>query len=175
DYLTRAFEYIEQDPYVEVATWYNFRNNFWAGDTDSEGAQSGLMTTDFTPKPAYDAFKLYAGQGGVPTSPDPILVEPPPDPIPANEAPTVELTAPVEWATFTRNLPMAASATDDSSVVKVAFALDGKVVQTDFIAPYEYSYRAPRRLAYGAHSVTATAYDGQGLTGVDQAWVKRVR
>ncbi len=59
DYLRRAFKYVEQDPYVEVATWYDFRNNFFDHDADESEAQYGLLRTDFSEKPAYRAFKAY--------------------------------------------------------------------------------------------------------------------
>lgn len=60
DYLYEAFKLFEQDPYVEYALWYDARNNYWMHDEDSPEAQFGLVTTDFTPKPAYAAFKAYA-------------------------------------------------------------------------------------------------------------------
>jgi hypothetical protein len=59
DYLTRAYWYIEQDPYVQVACWYNFRNNYWAGNANTWEDNLGLMRTDFSRKPSYDAFKNY--------------------------------------------------------------------------------------------------------------------
>jgi hypothetical protein len=59
DYLKRAYSCLEQDPYVEMATWYNFRNEWWEKDADSWHAQLGLMNTDFTRKPAYYALKGY--------------------------------------------------------------------------------------------------------------------
>lgn len=59
-YLRRAYRLIERDRYVQVATWYSFRNSFWAGDADSLEPQYGLLTTTFEPKPAYRAFRSYA-------------------------------------------------------------------------------------------------------------------
>lgn len=62
-FLKRAFEYIESDPYVEVATWYGFRNNVWSqprDDPEDPQARYGLLRTDFSPKPAYAAFREYA-------------------------------------------------------------------------------------------------------------------
>jgi hypothetical protein len=59
DYLVRAYRCLEQDPYVQVATWYNLRNEFWQADADNWFAQLGLMSTDFTRKPAFDALKNY--------------------------------------------------------------------------------------------------------------------
>lgn len=77
DYLTRAYKYLEQDSYVQVALWYNFRNTFFANDQQAWIHQLGLMRTDFSPKLAYAAFKAYAPpatrpagttQSGAPTS-----------------------------------------------------------------------------------------------------------
>jgi hypothetical protein len=59
DYLLRAYRMIEQDPYVQVAIWYNLRNNFWDNDKDGWEFQLGLLYTTFAPKPAYGAFKDY--------------------------------------------------------------------------------------------------------------------
>jgi hypothetical protein len=62
DYLTRAYECLEQDPYVQVALWFSLRNQ--SGD-DTWRGQLGMMSRNFTPKPAYDALKDYEpGSGG---------------------------------------------------------------------------------------------------------------
>jgi hypothetical protein len=71
-YLTKAFQLAEQDPYVEVGLWYNFRNNWWNHDADELEARYGLMRTDFSTKPAYEAFKTYTpGSGSTTTTPAP--------------------------------------------------------------------------------------------------------
>jgi polysaccharide biosynthesis protein PslG len=74
EYLYEAFELLERDPYVEVALWYDFRNNYWMKDENAPEAQYGLLRTDFTPKPAYYAYRDYAhgrplGGGGQPPLP----------------------------------------------------------------------------------------------------------
>lgn len=63
DYLTRAYRQLEQDPYVQVAMWYSLRNFVKGGDGAGWLDQLGLMRTDFTPKPAYFAFKAYGALG----------------------------------------------------------------------------------------------------------------
>jgi len=68
EYLLRAYRMLEQDPYVQVAIWYNFRNNWWNHDADGWEFQCGLMRTDFTPKPSYAAFKSYVPGVYVPTA-----------------------------------------------------------------------------------------------------------
>ena len=59
DDLIHSYRLIEEDPYVQVALWYNFRNNYWNRDEDTIEARYGLMRTDFSPKPAYNALKYY--------------------------------------------------------------------------------------------------------------------
>jgi hypothetical protein len=66
DYTKLAFACLQQDPYVQVAIVYELRNNYWAGDADDWEDQLGLVTTNWTHKPAYDAFKsIDPNQGGV--------------------------------------------------------------------------------------------------------------
>lgn len=67
DYLTKAFTEIERYPYVTNTFWYSFRSNWWSNNdpTDLE-ANYGLVSVDFTPKPAYAAFKAYAGAAAAP-------------------------------------------------------------------------------------------------------------
>jgi hypothetical protein len=60
DYLTKAFKLAAQDPYVQVAFWYNFRNNYWSHDADDIESRYGLLRTDYSHKPSYDAFKACA-------------------------------------------------------------------------------------------------------------------
>lgn len=85
DYLRRAYQCVEQDPYVQVAIWYIYRNHSWAQDANTWGDQLGLTLTDFTPKPAYNAFKSYTpGSTGCeyqyPQATPPVEPEPAPEP-----------------------------------------------------------------------------------------------
>jgi hypothetical protein len=70
-YLTKAYQLAEQDSYVQVACWYNFRNNYWNHDADELEARYGLMRTDFSTKPAYQAFKSYVPGSGSTTTTSP--------------------------------------------------------------------------------------------------------
>jgi hypothetical protein len=62
DYMTKAFNTLDaRYPYVPVAVVYNFRNNAWQNDDPSDWeADTGLMTTQFVPKPAFFAVTAYA-------------------------------------------------------------------------------------------------------------------
>ena len=78
DYLTRALQCVEQHSYVEVATWYNLRNEYWENDAPTWAAQLGLMSTDFSHKPAFDALKNYQpGAGGCQYDDPPADILPP--------------------------------------------------------------------------------------------------
>jgi hypothetical protein len=57
--LLSAAALLDQDSYVQVALWYDLRNNFWDSDADTIEARLGLLRTDYSPKPAYDAFRSY--------------------------------------------------------------------------------------------------------------------
>jgi hypothetical protein len=76
DFLYEAYKLLEQDSYVEYALWYDIRNNYWMHDEDQPEAQFGLMKTDFTPKPAYAAFKAYAHGLPYATSQPPVTKPP---------------------------------------------------------------------------------------------------
>lgn len=73
-YLTRAYQLAAQDPYVQVALWYSFREDYWADPSTDWDAGFGLVHHDFTPKPAYSAFRDYATgatAGAAPSGNDP--------------------------------------------------------------------------------------------------------
>lgn len=59
-YVAKALEKIDSYPYVGKSFYYGFRNVYWLDDnlTDWE-ANLGLLRTDFSPKPAYAAFRAY--------------------------------------------------------------------------------------------------------------------
>ncbi|HWO16954.1 MAG TPA: family 1 glycosylhydrolase [Solirubrobacterales bacterium] len=72
DFLYETLKLLEADPYVQVALWYNVRNNYWSGDANEPEAQYGLTRTDFSPKPAYGAFRAYShGLPYTPSTPPP--------------------------------------------------------------------------------------------------------
>jgi hypothetical protein len=59
-YLTRAYQLMARDPYVQVGIWYDWRNNYPYADADAYEARFGLFTSTWAPKPAYYAFVQYA-------------------------------------------------------------------------------------------------------------------
>jgi len=164
DLVTQAYTLVQQDPYVQVAFYYNFRNNWWGNDNPSSMEdQFGLMYTTFAPKPAYYAFKAV-GAGVNETPPPPPPPPPPTPPAPVDTPPSVQLTAPVAGTAFTSSLAFAANASDDHGISEVRFLVDGSVVATVRSAPYAATWSVPAKVSYGTHSVTAVAVDSAGQT-----------
>jgi len=156
---------------------------------------TGNLVADpqFVDRTAKD-FRLAAGSpcaallagGGTPPPPAPgpqpepqpvPQPEPAPEPQPepdVDQPPVVEISAPSDGATFRRTLQMSARAKDDRSIAGVDFYVDNRLVHRDSLAPYQETWRVSR-LTYGAHVVTAKAYDSAGQLDADSVAVKRVR
>jgi plastocyanin len=81
---------------------------------------------------------------------------------PANQPPTVSLTAPGNGQAFstTDTITFSADANDDAGVSRVEFYSDGNLIGTDTSAPYSVTASLPA----GQHSITAKAFDGPGLS-----------
>ena len=78
-----------------------------------------------------------------------------------NEAPTVDLTAPLATASLTEGdvVTLTASAADsDGTVARVDFLVDGAVIAQATSAPYSATWTATS----GSHTFSSVAYDDQG-------------
>jgi hypothetical protein len=166
DYLTKAWNTMAADPYVQVAFWYNLRNE--AGERDHVEGRWGLLHDDFSPKPSAAAFqRAVAEYGGAPApapSPAP-SPSPSPSPSPAPAPLLVSVTAPADGASVAglRTIDIAAAAKSGAGIASVELRVDGARVATDSSAPYGTRWRIPRRWAAGAHTISATAVDRTGL------------
>jgi subtilisin family serine protease len=78
--------------------------------------------------------------------------------------PTVSISAPTAGATLSESTTITADATDETSVTKVEFFLDGTLLGSDTMAPYSYSW-STRAAANGGHTLTARATDSYGNVG----------
>ena len=59
--VTDSYRLLDGESYVQVAFYYGLRNDWWSHDDPrSMEACFGLLRTDFSPKPAYAAFRSYA-------------------------------------------------------------------------------------------------------------------
>jgi cellulose 1,4-beta-cellobiosidase len=77
---------------------------------------------------------------------------------PPNTPPNVALTEPTSGQQFANGaaVPLSATASDNGSVSRVEFRVDGVLVNTDTTSPYSFSVTG---LAAGSHNAQATAFD----------------
>jgi cellulose 1,4-beta-cellobiosidase len=77
---------------------------------------------------------------------------------PTNTPPNVALTSPTSGQQFVTGtaVALAATASDNGSVSRVEFRVDGNLVNSDTVAPYSFSVTG---LAAGSHTAQATAFD----------------
>jgi len=77
---------------------------------------------------------------------------------PTNTPPNVALTSPTSGQQIANGatIPLAATASDNGSVSRVEFRVDGTLVSTDTSSPYSFTNPA---LAAGSHTAQATAFD----------------
>lgn len=76
-------------------------------------------------------------------------------------APTINITQPTSGATVSATTTVTASASDNtggSGISKVEFYIDGALVRTDTVSPYNYSWDTTT-YTDSTHSLTARAYD----------------
>lgn len=84
------------------------------------------------------------------------------------EAPTVALTAPIGGATLSGVVTLQATAADDGAVYTVEFLIDGVVVKTQMVGPYQYDWTSGE-VPNGTHvlAARATDYNGHSATSAD--------
>ena len=76
-------------------------------------------------------------------------------------APSITITRPADGSRVAGTVAVGVSATDDVSVAKVQFYIDGKLVSAASGATLSYNWNT-RKAKYGAHKLEALATDGTG-------------
>jgi fibronectin type 3 domain-containing protein len=79
-------------------------------------------------------------------------------------APTVRITSPADGEAVSGVVAISASASDDVSVFKVVFYVDGGLLSEDASAPYSASWDTTQT-GTGFHTISASAYDDSGNRG----------
>lgn len=81
-------------------------------------------------------------------------------------APSLSFT----YTVYKNSIKLSANASDNVGVKKVEFYFDGRLIATDFSAPYEAYYKGKRTNSY--HTLTVIAYDTAGNKTTVQKTVK---
>jgi subtilisin family serine protease len=79
--------------------------------------------------------------------------------------PVIAITAPTSGATLSGNVSVLVSATDNVGVVKVQLYVDGALYTTSTLAPFTTKWNTSGKIAKGAHTLQARAYDAAGNAG----------
>lgn len=80
--------------------------------------------------------------------------------------PTVTITSPVNGTTVSDAVDITANATDNQSVQRVDFYVNGNLKESDLTSPYEYTWDS-REVQNGTIGISATAYDTVGNRQTD--------
>ena len=165
--LTEAYHCLAANPYVETGLWFTLTDSAGEGD---ELDHYGLLRTDASPKPAWDAFRRYATQGDTLTAPCGDL-----------DGPDITVTSPTRDVRYVGALSLRAVAADPAGVGRVTFRVDGRTIRNFTGAavasgrPVGLEWQGAKRLALGRHTLTVLALDPQGNTSSRAIRITRVR
>jgi hypothetical protein len=169
--LREAYHCLEQDRYVQVAMWFNSRDQTTDGQ---ELNMYGLLRADGSRRPAYGAFQDFARFGDRLTTPCGDF-----------GAPTVQILAPRTSAVIGNADPLTIRATSpDRDVLRMTFAIKGAPAEirnfTNKGQPLDLSrgvgmdWQGAKKLPYGTHTLVVTAVDAQGNAGTAEVSFRKV-
>jgi hypothetical protein len=160
--LTLAYQCLANDPYVTDALWFSLRDFDQQSKSTSKYGLIGLEGV----RPALAAFKAVAAAGGGAAGKCGDF-----------EGPRITHMVPAQFGSI---LALKAKAADESGLARIAFAVDGKdvdtVVQSDGLVNDKVvglDWRSASKLADGPHTVTISSMDLRGnVSKVDVQTVK---
>jgi hypothetical protein len=145
-YLRQAYHCLAEDPYVQVALWF---------DLQDEGAiTSGLVRADGSRKPSFAAMRSYAHNGDELTEPCGVFT-----------GPKITVASPANGARYSGPLPIHVIATSPDGVFRITLEWDGKLIRnydgdgfpSTLSGALEWQHA--KHISYGWHTLTFLAYD----------------
>lgn len=151
--LTRAYQCLAADPYVQVAIWFSLQD---VDDSSEDDHRLGLIRHDGSHKPAYAAFAALnngvkaASCGGVAD----------------HTPPRLTVGTPTDGKRYLKRLPISVSASDATPLTHIEALVDG--VRRGLwhkSAVSQPAWWPAAGLAYGRHTITFRAMDaGRNVT-----------
>jgi hypothetical protein len=169
-FLTKAYECLANDPYVQKADWFTLVDA--AGNGVDELNHYGLLRANHSAKPALAAFKAVAAAGGGAAGPCGDF-----------DAPSIRVVQPTPGQQFVDKLDLSAAATDNGvGLARITFSYDTNLEVRNFtdglannapvgLAPWQGS----GKLGLGPHTIIVTALDKNGNTSTVQVPVVKVK
>lgn len=169
-FLTKAYECLANDPYVQKADWFTLKDT--TGNGVDELNHYGLTHTSGAPKPSMAAFKKVAAANGgaAGTCGD-------------FDGPRIRIISPVPNQQFVDKLDISAAAVDSGvGLGRITFGYDDQPAEIrNFTAglandkPVGLSpWQGSGKLALGPHKITVTALDMNGNTASASVTVTKV-
>jgi hypothetical protein len=171
-FLREAFHCLKEDPYLQVAMWFNSRD--LTGD-GSELDSYGLKRVDGSDRPAAAAFRdVAAGRDTVTGACGDF------------GAPAVQIVSPVPGQRFgERDSLVIKAVSPDADVLRMTYAVGGPAGKirsfTNEGLPLSFTgtttlldWQGARRLPFGKHTIVVTAVDETGNEGSASVEVERV-
>ncbi len=153
-YLQQALHCIGFDPYVKVALWFNLQDN---GTADSELNRYGLLRSDHSRKPSWDAFHDVAVSGDQLSGECGDL-----------SGPALTVASPTAGAAYMDRLDISATASDPKGVSRYLLIADGKKIKNfggenpPNGVPATLTWWHAADLSPGSHTITIVAIDKGG-------------
>ncbi|HXB16049.1 MAG TPA: cellulase family glycosylhydrolase [Solirubrobacteraceae bacterium] len=145
-YLRQAYHCLAQDPYVQVALWFPLQDN--------GPVTSGLIRSNGSKKPSYEAMREYVRQG------DTLKEE-----CGTFTGPTIDIASPSNLMTYSGPLRISVSAHSRAGVFRITLEVDGRLIRNyggktypDVLSGY-LEWQGAKHIAYGRHTLTFLAYD----------------
>jgi hypothetical protein len=145
-YLSQAYHCLAQYPYVQVALWFPL--------ADGEGVTAGLLHSDLSHKPSFDAMRNYARNG------DRLHEE-----CGVFSGPQIRVASPTDRFAYSGPLLIHVSAKSPEGVMRITLQIDGKLIRhyTSGTMPTTLSgaieWQGAKHIALGRHVLTFIAYD----------------
>jgi len=161
--LTRAYQCLAADPYVQVAIWFSLQD---VDNSSEDDHRLGLIRHDGSHKPAYAAFAALhngvkaAACGGVAD----------------HTGPSLTVGAPTTGKQYLKRLPISVSASDATPLTHIEALVDG--VRRGLwhkSSVEETAWWPAANLSYGRHTITFRAMDAGGNVTSRSVTVFRVR
>ena len=160
-FLREAYHCMKEDPYLQVAMWFNHRDEKGDG---SELDSYGLRRVDGSRRPAYAAFKdVVAGVDTVS------------GPCGDFGAPGVQILSPASNTVIVPGQPLPLKVTTtDKDVLRIMLEVKGGAKIRSFTkagqplasgSALSLTWQGAKKLPFGKHTIVATAIDAQGNKG----------
>jgi hypothetical protein len=147
-YLSQAYHCLAQDPYVQVALWFPIQ--------DEGAVVSGLVRSNGSRKPSFDALRNYIRKGDQLKESCGVFT-----------GPKISVASPRNRISYSGPLSIHVSARSSQGVFRIRLEIDGKLIRNYEGASFpaflagRIDWQGAKHISFGRHTLTFLAYDKQ--------------